>query len=214
MKVLIDGDSIIYSAAASSPTDIYCYANAKRIIYKCLDRNYSDDYTLYLTEHDTNWRKQRVGSYKATRRIEKPLWYWEVWDYVIANYNTTVVSGIEADDAVAQNNFQEYTTICGIDKDLNTIPGWHYNWREDRRWFITAYEANRYFYKQMLMGDVADNIKGIPGIGNKKSEQILNDSKSMFRDYTKLAYQNHFKDDWKHEWSTNKYLLKLGNNKQ
>ena len=72
--------------------------------------------------------------------------------------------------------------IAHLDKDINLIPGKHYNWeltrlgkvvREARHYTITDEEALRNFYTQLLTGDVTDNIKGVPGIGPKKAEKLL-----------------------------------------
>jgi len=63
------------------------------------------------------------------------------------------------------------------------------------------------FYKQMLMGDSADNIKGIPGVGPKKAEKLLDglDLKDMAC-LVGLQYAIHF-DDPETEWLTNSKLL-------
>jgi 5'-3' exonuclease len=39
--------------------------------------------------------------------------------------------------------------------------------------FVTPEEGLRFFYKQILMGDAADNIKGMPRVGVVKSEKML-----------------------------------------
>lgn len=76
-------------------------------------------------------------------------------------------------------------TVVHLDKDINLVPGQHYNWeltrlgkvvREARHYFITEEEALRNFYTQLLTGDVTDNIKGVPGIGPKKAEKLLQNS--------------------------------------
>lgn len=79
------------------------------------------------------------------------------------------------------------TVIATRDKDLDTVPGWHFKWwlkggkdrggtlvTEERRtvekgeaYWITVIEAFRNFYKQLLMGDTSDNIKGLYGVGKK-----------------------------------------------
>ena len=71
------------------------------------------------------------------------------------------------------------TIICSIDKDLRNTPGWHYNWNKDEKpvW-VSEEEATYNFYKQLLTGDRVDNIQGIPGIGPKKAEKILEECDS------------------------------------
>src|SRR5712664_3584833 len=65
--------------------------------------------------------------------------------------------------------------ICSLDKDLDQIPGKHYNWRRDEHYFIEPIDGLRLFYRQLLMGDRTDNIFGVKGIGEVKSARIIND---------------------------------------
>lgn len=53
------------------------------------------------------------------------------------------------------------------------IPGDHYNFVKKEKYFVTDEEAIRFFYYQCLIGDTADGIKGVPGIGPKKAKNIL-----------------------------------------
>jgi DNA polymerase-1 len=67
----------------------------------------------------------------------------------------------------------EETIICTIDKDLLMIPGQHYNFVKDEFKTVGYLDGLKHFYMQCLQGDRSDNIKGIPGIGLKKAERIL-----------------------------------------
>jgi DNA polymerase I len=93
-------------------------------------------------------------------------------------YNN-VSSGFEEDNGHAYASDGVYfdkvpdTIICTIDKDLLMIPGQHYNFVKDEFKTVTFQEGLKHFYMQCLQGDRSDNIKGIPGIGPKKAEQIL-----------------------------------------
>jgi hypothetical protein len=116
--------------------------------------------------------------------------------------------GREADDAMATEAWQDLltvgsqfgwsddalrdhsvTVIASRDKDLDTVPGWHFKWwlkggkdragnlvPEDLRqiekgeaYWVTFIEACRNFYKQLLLGDTSDNIKGLYNIGVKSA---------------------------------------------
>jgi DNA polymerase-1 len=44
---------------------------------------------------------------------------------------------------------------------------------KDTAYSQSASQADRWFFYQLLMGDVADNIPGIKGVGPKKAEKIL-----------------------------------------
>jgi len=66
------------------------------------------------------------------------------------------------------------TIICTIDKDLEMVPGWHYKWgkgntEETPPFFVTEVEGLRFFYKQLLTGDMTDNILGLYGVGKKST---------------------------------------------
>jgi len=63
------------------------------------------------------------------------------------------------------------------------IPGLHYNWIKNIIYETKQQDGIRHFYKQMLIGDTADNIFGIRGIGPKKAEKIiehLDEEQDMF----------------------------------
>jgi DNA polymerase-1 len=53
------------------------------------------------------------------------------------------------------------------------IPGKHFNFVKNEFYEVTEFEGLKHFYKQCLMGDRSDNIKGIEKIGTKKADKIL-----------------------------------------
>ena len=63
--------------------------------------------------------------------------------------------------------------IATQDKDLNMIPGAHYNFTKKDGRFIYEAEADAFFYTQLLTGDTTDNIQGVPGLGPKKAAALL-----------------------------------------
>jgi len=63
--------------------------------------------------------------------------------------------------------------IVSIDKDLNQVCGYHYNSTKDKVYYISEAEGIRWFYEQLLQGDSADNIPGLPGIGPKTATKML-----------------------------------------
>jgi len=71
-------------------------------------------------------------------------------------------------------NEQDYV-ICTIDKDLDNIRGWHYNFQRNDLYYLSEKETIKHFYKQLLTGDRTDNIPGLKGIGDKRAEKILAD---------------------------------------
>lgn len=129
------------------------------------------DYEMYFSG-ENNFRKKIFPEYKANRRkMERPPSLPMVKQYFI-HYPDQVADDLEADDLLGINQTED-TCIVSIDKDMLTIPGWHYNFVKDEFTFITAGDSIKIFYTQLLTGDPADGIKGAKGIGIKKAEKIL-----------------------------------------
>ena len=63
--------------------------------------------------------------------------------------------------------------MVSIDKDFNQVAGWHYNFVKKEKYYVSEQEGLRFFYKQILMGDKADNIVGIKGVGPVKADKML-----------------------------------------
>ena len=145
--------------------------------------------------------------YKGNRNPEhKPAHYNDIRDYLINYWKAEVVDGMEADDALGikqdkyggfgfnENAYEKTynTIICSIDKDLDQIPGWHYNFVKKEKYFIEEEQAIRTFYTQLLVGDNTDNIQGVKGIGPAKAAKILSECKNEKEMYEACvkAYDN------------------------
>lgn len=156
------------------------------MINKIIQQTKADEYEVFLTG-EGNYRDKvaTIKPYKGNRdSSHKPTHYAEITKYLLDKYGATVVHGREADDAMGCAQLEQYnkgfkllddTCIASIDKDMDLIPGWHYNWRKDKMYFVTEESANKNFYRQLLTGDRTDNIVGIPGIGPKRADNILNE---------------------------------------
>lgn len=120
-----------------------------------------------------------TAPYKGNRKSEKPKHYHLLREYLEKAWDAKVAKGIEADDAIAirATEMGSDSVIVTIDKDLNQVPGWHYNFVKKDLFFVTEEEGIQFFYTQMLTGDTVDNIKGVKGIGPKKAEKLF-DGKS------------------------------------
>jgi 5'-3' exonuclease len=80
------------------------------------------------------------------------------------------------------------TVLCSTDKDLNMIPGKHFNFVTGELYTINEAQALRNFYGQLLSGDPTDNIEGIPGIGPAKADKLLNGAETE-ADYFRIVYE-------------------------
>lgn len=119
--------------------------------------------------------------YKAGRETQgKPTHWRAVRDYLINQHGAIVTDGYEADDAIgiASTRDGKGAFICTTDKDLDQLPGLHYNWVRDEVYTVSRREADFNLYAQILSGDSTDNIPGIDGIGPIKARKALADCKS------------------------------------
>lgn len=135
---------------------------------------------LFLSpEGNANFRFEIYPEYKANRKnAHKPVHYKALRNFAVKHMGAVVCDNIEADDEIniranelaAQD--KEFCVVT-VDKDLNQIPGWHYDWRKKRLYDVTLEEARECLYVQVLQGDSVDNIKGCPGIGPAKATKAL-----------------------------------------
>jgi 5'-3' exonuclease len=79
-----------------------------------------------------------------------------------------------------------------IDKDLDMLRGWHYNFVKQELYYVKEEDGIRNFYTQILTGDRVDNIPGLKGIGIKKATKILQDceGEQQLFDEVLSAYDN------------------------
>lgn len=135
-------------------------------------------YKLYLNG-EGNYREQAatILPYKGNRdKLHKPEYYEEIREYMVNNWYAELVDGRESDDMLGieqWKNKDKSTVIVSIDKDLNQIPGYHYNPRKRLFYYVTKHAADTFFWEQMLIGDPTDNIPGIKGVGPKTTEKMV-----------------------------------------
>jgi len=179
MICLIDGDILMYRCAWSNDkSDDFqdVKDHVVTLMYEILSNNNSKDYISYLTGRN-NFRYDIPESkdYKGTRKSEKPKWFLETKDFMINELGYHLTDRIEADDAlIISSKRHPNSVICTTDKDLLQYPGTFYNINHKTITVLTKEEGLRNFWKQMLTGDVSDNVKGVEGIGPKIADKILN----------------------------------------
>lgn len=191
---LIDADCVAYWAAAGCddmPKQAALRKVRERIESIC-DQIQTDEIRCYLTGGD-NYRNKvaRYQMYKGNRydkdgnRIKpQPKFLGVCRDYIARNYNSTIADGEEADDllGIAQTKCNAAKTwhsiISSIDKDLRIVPGLHHDMNSgfimefhdplgaveiDVKGKVRGYGL-KFFYAQILMGDSADWIPGLPKV--------------------------------------------------
>ena len=184
MRALIDADSLVYAIGFSSE-DIE-EPLAKWRMNEAVDTILSDvgadTYFGWLTGKG-NFRNDiaKTAPYKGTRVAPKPSHYTALREHLQVKYGFMMTQGIEADDAVAIACYaipEEEMIMVHIDKDLNQLRGWHYNYRKKEKYHVTEFEGLLSFYTQILTGDRIDNIIGLKGIGPVKAQRILKECKT------------------------------------
>jgi len=194
IQVLIDGDIVAFRSGFSCeswvldehgekqkailPIEI-AYARCNTMVENILAEVSTDNYKIFLTDSDGNFRKTVCADYKANRKdVARPIHLKALEEFLVHSWGAERAVGCEADDllGICQTNNHELgidSVIATIDKDLNTIPGKHYNFVKCEWNDVDEDEAQFNFYKQLAMGDTTDNITGVPGIGPKKAEKAL-----------------------------------------
>ena len=178
MRALIDGDILLYRvgfATENEDGEVAIY-RIEETISRILEATESTSYQIYLSApREGTFRYELNPDYKGNRKQPKPIHYQLLKDYLIQKYGAIVAVNEEADDLLGiEQSSNEDTIIVSIDKDLLQIAGNHYNFVTKEFITIDEDEGRLFFYLQLLMGDKADNIPGITGIGIAKATAILN----------------------------------------
>ena len=162
------------------------------------------DATLYLTG-STNYRDgvATIKPYKGNRdKAPKPVHGPAIREYMKENYDVNVSEDEEADDVVGYEHYKLYlrdphsSCIVTVDKDIDMIPGLHYNFVKEESYYVDDDQADRYFYLQLLKGDSTDNIPGLPGVGDKRAAAMLEGLSTVDSYYAvaRKAYDEKYED--------------------
>lgn len=144
MKALIDGDMIIFKAGFANersekgvllevnPVE-YALHSAKRIIHEILEATGATDFRVFIGGGDKpnfRYKVAKTSPYKANRADKKrPEHELALREYLIRHWSAEVVNGAEVDDVlgIEQDKDGDTTIIVSNDKDLDMIPGFHYD---------------------------------------------------------------------------------------
>lgn len=203
---MIKVDKIIKELEAKYPTSIIKYHKdvmpmseqfaldcAKNIIIDILDRVKATSFKCFLTaKNDTTLFRRQIATiqpYKGNRTdFVRPHHYDAIREYYKDYWRAEIVTGIEADDALSIEQHKHLywegddlkcnSIIVSVDKDMLQVPGAHYNFRTDTYTFVDILTGLKNLYKQVLMGDNADNIPGLKGVGPVTAAKVLDKATS------------------------------------
>lgn len=177
---IIDADSILYQIAYMQPSPALCRKALDDKLKEIMTNTGAISGAVFIKGKD-NFRYEVDAAYKGNRKdtIEP-----EVKDRIDDLYEYCKDFGIQSDggeaddycgiaaDLALQDN-KRYI-VCHIDKDLDCIPGWHYNFRKDTLYYVEPEDGYRFLMMQILTGDATDNIQGLRGVGPKTAEKLIN----------------------------------------
>ena len=198
--VILDSDSIVYPTAFLAASKGWSCDDALKtavVTWNCkvsqairIAGNNSQIVQFFTMSGSPKYRDQFLNKvkYKENRKRStvSPAWVPEIQNELITLSNSVFCEPAlgEADDFISilahQHNQKVRVSggldayVVGEDKDLDTISCNRINKNGLR--FIDIPGAEHNFYKQVLMGDSADNVKGLPGIGARKVNTILDNS--------------------------------------
>lgn len=181
-KLYIDGDSLAYYCAGNDSTTVgEARARLAEKVQAFTTAAGTKDVTLLLTDNHSHkgWRYAiaSVKPYQGNRKSgTKP----KNWRALRDMLDTEVFGKIEnyadreADDAFSMHAYAapNLTVMAYQDKDMRMLPGYHLDWKTNRMTFVPpgTYDhvfndlqyGLKWFWLQMLHGDPADFIPGLP----------------------------------------------------
>lgn len=148
---------------------------------------------LHLTPLDSDkggrYKQALLKKYQDNRSgKEKPRMLHVMRNHLATAFPATMWKDCEADDGMSMAQYKaraegndNLCVIASKDKDLNMVPGWHMDWDTgelihtgDEFGWVNLKDngktkklvgfGQKFFWAQMLIGDTADNISGIPAI--------------------------------------------------
>lgn len=244
MKALIDGDILRYETGfaaetgwraitedpeALPPFDYVKDMLELKLLHIVEDAG-SQEYEIFMTEGKTfRYDLAVTKPYKGSRKENKPWHYKNLTVYMRDVLPTQIVTGIEADDALAIEHLDpsQETILCSRDKDLRQVPGRFYSWelgaqpswgpveitqighlmldRDGKQPKLTG-SGFAFFCAQCLTGDPVDNIPGLPKCGPVKAYTCLCEEVTV-EDYL-MAVEHEYREHYGLGWED--HLLEQG----
>lgn len=221
----VDGDIIAYWAGGNDDTPVgISRMNALNKIAQMQEYSGSDKVVVHLTAASSTKADRfiiaTVKPYQGQRKSGRKPKNWEylrVWmeTYTGSAFRVKVWATREADDGIALMAYhaEGNDVTCSKDKDMRMLPGWHLDWDTLAMVHVPvgSYDVvhnglqygTKWFWLQMLQGDTADNIPGLPKyqdkpVGPKTAEAMLALAETRYdaQAWVESAYQEHYDIGW------------------
>jgi hypothetical protein len=228
--LLADGDGLAYYCAGSDDTEPgQARMNLIEKLTAAKAASGSEKVLVLLTHPASHkgyrYAVARVKPYQGHRSSGRRPKNWqflrELLDSGDIPFPVEHAMSAEADDL-----FGKYATMLGVDKaviytqdkDMRMIPGMHLEWREHRTVVLRdefslvrsdLQYGRKWFWLQMLHGDSADNIPGLPKYINEKGKPALIgevtagqkladvDTEDIARSIVFGLYKGYYPEDWR-----------------
>ena len=144
-----------------------------------------------LSPQGKTFRYDLFPDYKANRKgVVKPILLGDMREKLQKEHHVEMWDNLEADDTIGILADGENTIIVSSDKDLKQISTYHMSLSHPEfiDWFDVEY-GNKFFLKQCIAGDPTDGYYGVPNIGMKKAEKLLEEQGYTWETVV-YAYEN------------------------
>lgn len=233
-RVHIDADMLAYQCGGSEDTDV---ATSRRILKSKIDlfkdAAGAEGVLLHMTASgSTKGHRALIAytkPYQGQRKGHRPKNWQYLRDYMAEGLAGPIKQWFdrEADDGFGFISMNcPLDVIATRDKDMRMLPGLHLNWDtyelvkvEPDQFALEAggkLYGHKWFWTQMLCGDAADNIPGLPkhpdfprGVGEVAASKLLafaddDDSAAMA---VAQAYKAHYGTEWAERFCEQASLL-------
>lgn len=207
LTALLDGDTLAFLIASACQHTIewptgYIEPFARRAegevaldnyIHRLQQRLRFTDFMIFLScPAEENWRLGVDPNYKSNRKASvRPLLLSPLKEYLRVKYGANHLAYLEADDtigiyATSETLVEGDRIVVGKDKDFYTIPGKHYQLRNDALngdpvvVEVTPMQAVKNHYVQALSGDAVDGYPGCPGYGMKRAREVIENPDRLY----------------------------------
>jgi len=185
--LLVDGDALCYYCAGNENTSVgEARNNVTSFIKQATTRSGAKTAVILVTGDGSHkghrYSVARAKPYQGHRTGSHRPKNWQALRDLIQTgafnsptVTTNITTYCEADDLFSYlaNEAPDEYVIFTQDKDLRVVPGWHLTWPDmmlhfvpPGTWQLTMHDkvyGTKWFWLQMLHGDTADNIPGLPG---------------------------------------------------
>ncbi|WP_316886408.1 phosphodiesterase [Ralstonia thomasii] len=220
----LDGDYLAYFASGNDDTEP---GQARRNAFDRIEltrmRCGAESVTLHLSASGCTKAHRyliaTVKPYQGQRNAARKPKNWAYLREVLEHYEgprfkPKVWVTREADDGMAYCAYLQHIAISTRDKDMRMLPGLHVNWMTFQltevppgAWDVIGEDGDQYglkwFYLQLLQGDTADNIPGVPRLfgstcGDARAAKYLATAQDRDEAYDRVqaAYAEFYKEAW------------------